>query len=77
MVHLGTLRVQTIHLLSILNPWRCIYLIKKENTRIQITIPKKIHQALKDLAEYEGRTISNMAAKIILDYFKENNNTLD
>nr|WP_229241395.1 hypothetical protein [Clostridium haemolyticum] len=52
-------------------------MIKKENTRIQITIPKKIHQALKDLAEYEGRTVSNMAAKIILDYFKENNNTLD
>lgn len=76
MVHLGTLRVQTIHLLSILM-LEVYLLIKKENTRIQITIPKKIQEKLKDLAEYEGRTVSNMAAKIILDYFKENNNTLD
>ncbi|WP_080370760.1 ribbon-helix-helix domain-containing protein [Clostridium botulinum] len=52
-------------------------MIKKENTRIQVTIPKTIHEKLKDLAEYEGRTVSNMAAKILLDYFKENNNTLD
>ncbi|WP_043920882.1 ribbon-helix-helix domain-containing protein [Clostridium botulinum] len=46
-------------------------MIKKENTRIQVTIPKKIKQQLKDLAEYEGRTVSNMASKILLDYFKK------
>ncbi|GAB6150733.1 ribbon-helix-helix domain-containing protein [Clostridium massiliodielmoense] len=50
-------------------------MIKKENTRIQITISKKLKEKLKEKAEYEGRTVSNMAAKIILDYFK--NNTLD
>ncbi|MCD3211085.1 hypothetical protein G8T71_06915 [Clostridium botulinum C/D] len=52
-------------------------MIKRENTRIQITISKKLHKELKNLAEYEGRTVSNMAAKILIDYFKDSKNNID
>ena len=41
------------------------------NKRIQVTIPKKIFNQLKFDAEYEGRSISNLVAKIIKDYYKE------
>lgn len=51
-----------------------ITLIKKENTRIYVTISKKLHNKLKDEAEYEGRSISNMAATIIKKYYKEKDN---
>ncbi|WP_307869113.1 ribbon-helix-helix domain-containing protein [Clostridium botulinum] len=46
-------------------------MIKKENTRINITISKKLHKKLKEKAEYEGRSTANMAAQIIKDYFKD------
>ncbi|MBE1306145.1 hypothetical protein G4W71_19320 [Clostridium botulinum] len=46
-------------------------MIKKENTRINITISKKLHEKLKEKAEYEGRSTANMAAQIIKDYFKD------
>ncbi|NEZ47840.1 hypothetical protein FDF74_11675 [Clostridium niameyense] len=48
-------------------------MIKKENTRINITISKKTHKKLKDKAEYEGRSVSSMAAYIIKEYFKKDN----
>ncbi|RXI57268.1 hypothetical protein DP122_00360 [Clostridium tetani] len=46
-------------------------MIKKENTRIYVTISKKLHSKLKNEAEYEGRSVSNMAATIIKKYYKE------
>lgn len=49
-------------------------MIKKENTRIYVTISKKIHKKLKDEAEYEGRSISNMAATIIKNYYESKDN---
>lgn len=49
-------------------------MIKKENTRIYVTISKKIHKKLKAEAEYEGRSVSNMAATIIKKYYKEKDN---
>lgn len=44
--------------------------IKKENTRITITLPRSVHEQLKDEAEYEGRTTSGMAAYIINLHYK-------
>ena len=46
-------------------------MISKENTRVYITIPKIIYIKLKEEAEYEGRSISNLACKIIKDYYEE------
>ena len=43
--------------------------VKDENTRIQITIPKKLRELIQDQADYEGRTLSNMAAKILKEYY--------
>lgn len=50
-------------------------MIKKESTRINVTISKKVHELLKKESEYEGRSVSNMAYKIIMDHYgiKENN----
>jgi len=45
-------------------------MIKKENIRIQVVMSKKLYTKLKDDAEFEGRTISNLSAKIIADYYK-------
>lgn len=44
--------------------------VKKENKRINVTLSKKIHDLLKGEAEYEGRSVGNMAAKIIKDYYR-------
>lgn len=49
--------------------------IKDENIRIQVVISRKVHAKLKDQAEYDGRSISNMAAKIINDYYKYDEET--
>lgn len=46
-------------------------MIKKDNIRITVVLPKTIHEKLVKLAEYEDRSISNMAAKIIKQYFEE------
>lgn len=45
-------------------------MVKKENTRINITISKKVHELLKKEAEYEGRSVSNMTYKILMDHYK-------
>lgn len=45
-------------------------MIKKENTRVQITIPKKVHKMLQDEAEYEDRSVSNLVLKIIKKHYK-------
>lgn len=43
----------------------------KKNTRIKVTISKELKERLESEAEYEGRTMSNMAATIIRKYFEE------
>lgn len=43
---------------------------KDKNVRINVTIPKEMHEKLKKEAEYEGRSISNMAAAIIKLYYQ-------
>lgn len=45
-------------------------MIKQENTRITITIPKKIHKRLLKEAEYEDRSISNLVLQIIKKHYK-------
>jgi len=45
-------------------------MIKDENTRITVTIPKKIHEKLEREADYEDRSVSNLVLKIIKEYYK-------
>jgi hypothetical protein len=45
-------------------------LIKKDNVRITVTIPQKIHNELKNDADYEDRSVSKMAAIIIKAYYR-------
>lgn len=44
--------------------------IKKENTRINVVIPKKIHKMLMKEADYEDRSVSNLVLKIIKEHYK-------
>ncbi len=46
--------------------------IKKENHRFVIIIPKETFDKFKILAEKEKRSASNLAAKMIEDYVKNN-----
>lgn len=45
--------------------------IKKENHRFVVIIPKDIFEKFKKLAEKEKRSASNLAAKMIEDYVEE------
>lgn len=45
-------------------------LIKDENIRITITIPKKLHKKLLKESEYEDRSISNLVCRILKKYYK-------
>ena len=47
-----------------------IILIKKENTRIPVTMPKSIYNELLEIAEFEDRSLSNLILCIIKDYLK-------
>ena len=46
----------------------CI-LIKKDNTRITVTIPKTLHKLLKKDASYEDRSVGNFAARILKQHY--------
>lgn len=48
----------------------CCALIKKENTRITVTISKKLYDKLAEEADYEDRSVSNMAATILKMHYK-------
>jgi len=48
--------------------------IKAENQRFVIIIEKEIFEKFKKLAENENRSASNLGAKVIKDYVKENYN---
>lgn len=46
--------------------------ISKDNSRIQVTLPKKYKKIVKQLGQNEKRSASNMAAKIIEQYLVDN-----
>ncbi|WP_373899254.1 ribbon-helix-helix domain-containing protein [Haloimpatiens sp. FM7315] len=48
-------------------------MIKKENTRINVTISKKIHEMLVKEAEYEDRSVSNLVLQIIKKHYNIKN----
>ena len=52
-------------------------MIKSENTRITITIPKSLHKLLKRDANYEDRSVGNMAARILKKYYNLNDENED
>lgn len=47
--------------------------IKRSNTRVTFVLPKDTHETLKEIAEYEGRTVSNLLQIIVRDYINNNN----
>lgn len=56
------------YLLEVIN-----LVIKRSNTRVTFVLPKKTHEALKEIATYEGRTVSNLLQVIVKDYIENNN----
>lgn len=53
--------------------WGCFAMIKKENTRITVTVPKEIHARLIEEAEYEDRSVSNLVLQIIKEHYNIKN----
>ncbi|RXI70528.1 ribbon-helix-helix domain-containing protein [Clostridium tetani] len=47
-------------------------MISKKNTRIKVTVSKKLNAKLKEIAEYEGRSVSNLVLHIIKEYVSKN-----
>ncbi|AKN34256.1 DNA-binding protein (plasmid) [Clostridium carboxidivorans P7] len=45
-------------------------MIKKDNIRIAITLPKTLHEQLKNEAEYQNRTVSNLTVTILQKYME-------
>lgn len=45
-------------------------MIKKENIRVAITMPRSLHAELKEIAEYQNRTVSNLIVTILKHYIK-------
>jgi hypothetical protein len=50
-------------------------MIKKENTTATFVLPKTVQQELTEIAEYEGRTLSNLVLFIVKEYLKNRSNT--
>lgn len=46
--------------------------LKKSNTRVTFVIPKETHDTLKEIANYEGRTVSNLLQLIVKEYIQNN-----
>lgn len=46
-------------------------MIKKENIRINVTLSRELYKKLKEDAEYEARSVGNMAAVIIKEYYRK------
>lgn len=44
--------------------------VNERNTRLMVTLPKEIADKVREEAEKENRTMSNMVQTIILDFFK-------
>lgn len=52
-------------------------MIKKENIRINVTLPRELYKKLKEDAEYEARSVGNMAAVIIKNYYEKKSSDED
>ena len=48
--------------------------ISEENTRIQVTIPKKLKEQLEEKAKLENRSVSNYIITLIQKNLEHNNN---
>lgn len=46
--------------------------VKSENTRISVTMSKKMYIELLELAEYEDRSVSNLILSILKDHLSKN-----
>ena len=46
--------------------------VSKDKTRISVTLTKEEYQKLKNKAKEDGRSISNLASKVLSDYLKLN-----
>lgn len=44
-------------------------MIKNENKRFSVTVPKELYEKLSKDAEYEDRSVSNLAARILKQYY--------
>lgn len=49
-------------------------MIKKENVRVIITMPKELQELLKEQAEYQNRSVSNLVVTILKRYIKTKKN---
>lgn len=54
----------------LLHYFRGEIVIKKENIRVAITMPRSLHAELKEIAEYQNRTVSNLIVTILKHYIK-------
>lgn len=45
-------------------------MIRDENTRVTIIMPKKLYKLIKNDAEYEDRSMSNLIVKILKHHYK-------
>lgn len=45
-------------------------MIKDENVRIMVTIPKKLQELLQKDADYDDRSVSYIAAKILKKHYR-------
>ena len=46
--------------------------VSKDKTRISVTLSKEEYELLKNIAKEDGRSISNLASKVLSDYLKLN-----
>jgi metal-responsive CopG/Arc/MetJ family transcriptional regulator len=46
--------------------------ISDKNTRIQVTIPKDLHDKIKEIAEAENRSVSNYIVSLIKKAVEDN-----
>ena len=53
------------------------FLVKEDNTRITITITKKLHRLLKKDANYEDRSVGNLAARILKKFYNLDNDEIE
>ena len=45
--------------------------VSRNNVRVPITIPKELKLQLDNIAKEDGRTFSNLCAKVLSDYAKQ------
>lgn len=48
----------------------CFVLIKEDNVRIPVTMPRKLYDTIKADSEYEDRSMSNIILRILKKHYK-------